>query len=153
MLVYCSSAANKWFRLLDSKMEESEKLMGIKTQKIPQFLPRVPIASEFVTPLKQLPLEFYNPVYFNKLQPLDKLKIVNTCEVVFFPDYFLECSQCYKLEDPTESEDNDVGNGEQHVDDDKAEANGDFINLECPSEGSDEEDAYFGGGEFGELYD
>ncbi|KAG0141095.1 hypothetical protein CROQUDRAFT_687004, partial [Cronartium quercuum f. sp. fusiforme G11] len=35
MLVYCSSAANKWFRLLDSKMEESEKLMGMKTQKTP----------------------------------------------------------------------------------------------------------------------
>ncbi|KAG0147110.1 hypothetical protein CROQUDRAFT_656400 [Cronartium quercuum f. sp. fusiforme G11] len=173
-LVYCSSAANKWFRLLDSKMEESEKVMGIKTQKTPRFLPRVPIASEFVMPPKQLPLDFYNLVYFNKLQPLEKLKIVNTREVVFFPDvkrhllprrdseeklgaceftkrYFLECSQRYELEDPTESKDNDVGNGEQHVDDDKAEANGDSIDLECPSAGSDEEDAYFG--EFGEEED
>ncbi|KAG0139057.1 hypothetical protein CROQUDRAFT_666939, partial [Cronartium quercuum f. sp. fusiforme G11] len=175
-LVYRSSVANKWFRLLDSKMEESERAMGIKTQKTPRYLPKVPIASEFLTPPKQLPLDYYNPVYFNKLQPLEKLKIVNTGEVIFFPDvkrhllarrdseeklgareftkrYFTECSQRYKLEDPSEFEDSDVGNGLKHVDDDEAEADGDVIDLECSSAGSDEEDAYFGGGEFGDLYE
>ncbi|KAG0149372.1 hypothetical protein CROQUDRAFT_89186 [Cronartium quercuum f. sp. fusiforme G11] len=54
-------------------------------EDIPE-LPKVPIISTFTKALNDFPINFYDPTWFNNLQPSQKCLVANENQVAFLPD-------------------------------------------------------------------
>ncbi|KAI7964258.1 hypothetical protein MJO29_004685 [Puccinia striiformis f. sp. tritici] len=159
-LKFRSANATKFFRRLDATIATSDELDGKRVQRRRRFIPPTPEPSLFTKPPKGQPLDFYNPEWFNKLLPQQRINIANTREVAFLPNasqslmgkkiaseklsdkkftaaFFDQLSKPYDL--THEIEDN--GDDDTPTDDeDDASYNGEEIDLANTSGDNDEED-------------
>lgn len=177
-LKFRSANMNKFVRRLDVGMEIADSITGKYSQRHSRLLPKTPVFSEFVSPPTQLPIDFYNPAWFNAFPPAQKEKIANSKTVALLPDasesflstphpseslsgkkfndkYYARLIKPYQLVQASQSDDEDLertGNvdvREEIIDD--AE---DGIDLTAASDGEDaDDDEYYAEGEFGDLYD
>ncbi|MBW0536193.1 hypothetical protein O181_075908 [Austropuccinia psidii MF-1] len=85
-LHYCSNKANIFFRKLDQAISEYNKNMKITSHMRTRVHPKITIMSTNVAPPKGLPIDFYNPKWFNKLSMLEKHRIADSDNVAFLPD-------------------------------------------------------------------
>ncbi|KAI9606333.1 hypothetical protein KEM48_001931 [Puccinia striiformis f. sp. tritici PST-130] len=85
-LKFRSANATKFFRRLDATIATSDELDGKRVQRRRRFIPPTPEPSLFTKPPKGQPLDFYNPEWFNKLLPQQRINIANTREVAFLPN-------------------------------------------------------------------
>lgn len=149
-------------------MKEAE-ITGNTTRRRVRKFPKQPVPSEFKRVPKNLPIDFYDPSWFNQLPPGQKRLIVNAQQVAFLPnaalslnpvrhpdeklgdnqftgkylDIFLEAYQLSDEEEGAFDEENDSGSDTS-------------IDLEAASEGTDEEEEEsdtYEEGEYGDLYD
>lgn len=161
-----SGNTGKWIRRLEAWMERSAKLGGKTNQLRVRKLPRVPQPSKSKAPPVQLPLDYYNPRWYNRMSATDKEKFVKHTQVAFLPDaaesfipppnthpdeklssakfnkkYYDQLRTPYHIHTPADDNstntDRPVGRGDQSIHEEDME---DSIDLEAISEGSDEED-------------
>ncbi|MBW0506181.1 hypothetical protein O181_045896 [Austropuccinia psidii MF-1] len=66
-------------------MIQSNKLAGKSAPLHPQCLPRIPIPSTFKKAPQKMPLDFYCPEWFNKIDYGKQFLIANTKKVTFIP--------------------------------------------------------------------
>ncbi|MBW0544683.1 hypothetical protein O181_084398 [Austropuccinia psidii MF-1] len=160
-LCYRSESANLFFRGLDRKMTQNNKILGKPPPRHPRCRPIVPIPSQFMKAPKGMPLDFYSPDWFNQRDYSERLFVANSRQVAFIPTdiemsnethpderihdkafnqkYWEVVSQPYDLLHEIA-----YSSDEQEDDDDESEVNqysdGDVIDLgESESEESDEE--------------
>ncbi|MBW0539232.1 hypothetical protein O181_078947 [Austropuccinia psidii MF-1] len=93
ILPYRSESANIFFRNLDRKMNESNELAGKSAPLRPRCRPRVPIPSTFKKAPQKMPLDFYRPEWFNKIDYGERFLIANTKQVAFIPTNDIEMSK------------------------------------------------------------
>lgn len=165
-LEYLSSNANKFFRRVDAMMACSLAISGKVSQLQPRKLPKDPIASTHKTPPNQLPIDYYNPRWFNNLTPSQQEEYVNHTQVALLPnatESFIPAPNTHPAEKlsgcdfnkkyheqlivpyeintcagDSEEEGNDgLRFGNKHVNE---EDMSNSIDLMAPSDGSDEED-------------
>ncbi|KNZ52575.1 hypothetical protein VP01_3517g5 [Puccinia sorghi] len=156
-LPYCSETANKFFKRLDDVMRDSFKNEGIRDQS--QKWERIKNAPMTIFPKapKGLPIDFYDPEWFNERLPTQKRVIADVHSVAFLPspkDSFRPKKLAKKWsnkkfsekfwEDATKKYDLDfLVVNESDKDDDDEEGDSDYggsIDLKAESNGSDEED-------------
>lgn len=151
-------------------MKKEDKFNGKNGKGRVRKLPKTPVKSEFTKAPKDLPLDFYKPLWFNKLLPGQKRVTANCSQVAFLPDasqslkakshpdeklgdntfsgkYLEVLKQPYVI---SEDEEEAFEDGDDQSDSDTS------IDLECPSEGSEneaEEPKCFEDGDYGALYD
>ncbi|KAG0139089.1 hypothetical protein CROQUDRAFT_102216, partial [Cronartium quercuum f. sp. fusiforme G11] len=171
MLGYRSKNANKFFRRLDVEMLKEAEVSGKASRRRIRKLPRIPIPSTFKKAPKNLPVDFYDPEWFNQLAPGQKRLIADVKQVAFLPNaaqsllpvhhpdeqlgdtlfagkYLDVILEAYDLSEDDGGE--FEGDGEEDFD------NSDIsIDLEKESEGStsEEESDCFSEGDYGDLYD
>lgn len=165
-LGYRSSNANKFMRRYDALMARSSTISGKTPQGRVRKLPKVPQLSQFKSPPVQLPLDFYDPQWYNGLSATQKEKLVKHTQVALLPDaaksfipaphthpdekisgqkfnakYHERLSMPYIIntcEDESEGDaEGPVARGDQGIHEEDME---DSIDLEAASEGSDAED-------------
>lgn len=131
-------------------------------------LPKTPRPSEFITPPKLLPLDFYDVDWFLNLEETSKRRLVKVDEVAFLKNaslslmkpreedeklgdrafstkWFDIISEPYQL---VETEDGVIS------DVDEEEDNGGDVSIDIEkSDGEDEESEFYDEGECGDLYD
>ncbi|KAG0143060.1 hypothetical protein CROQUDRAFT_49347, partial [Cronartium quercuum f. sp. fusiforme G11] len=162
-LKYRSKNVNKFMCQLDMAMLKDAKLNGTLSRRRVRKLPKVPQPSLFVKPPKQLPIDFYNPVWYEGLGEGQKQRIANTDEVAFLPNafdhpdkklgdkafiakYYDILTQPYNLlaeADVDEDKDDENDDSEDIME----EENDEFEKVES------EESEFYSEGEFGALYD
>lgn len=158
-LPFRSENATKFFRRLDAAMLKADGFKGKRVQRRKRLPPKPPQDTIFPKPPKGLPLDFYDPDWFNDLLPQQKLEFADTRKVAFLPDadkslmgkqlaieklsdkqfvnkFFDQISKPYDLTHEIENFDED--DGETDNEDDESFA-GEEIDLAHTS-GSDEEE-------------
>ncbi|MBW0586004.1 hypothetical protein O181_125719 [Austropuccinia psidii MF-1] len=74
-------------------MIQSNKLSGKSAPLRPRCQPRVPIPSNFKKAPQKMPLDFYHPEWFNKIDYGGQFLIANTKQVAFIPTNDIEMSK------------------------------------------------------------
>ncbi|KAI9612947.1 hypothetical protein H4Q26_010216 [Puccinia striiformis f. sp. tritici PST-130] len=139
-VAFRSANANKFFRRLDEEMKKEYE--GPRDQRRIRRVPDVPQPSIFKALPKQLPLDFFDPTWFNNSMASRKRKAADVMSAAFLPDadksllgtvqaiesmtdedfnekYLLKCQKLYDIthafyisEDEEEDIDNDDGESE-----------------------------------------
>ncbi|KAI9626749.1 hypothetical protein KEM48_010214 [Puccinia striiformis f. sp. tritici PST-130] len=158
-LKFCSPNATKFFCRLDAAIVTSDELDGKRVQRRRRIVPPTTQPSLFTKPPKGQPLDFYNPDWFNKLLPQQRIDIADTREVAFLPDasqslmgkklaseklsnkkftatFFDQLSKPYNLTHEIEV---NVDDDDSTNDEDDASFNGEEIDLAHSSGDNDEE--------------
>ncbi|MBW0492138.1 hypothetical protein O181_031853 [Austropuccinia psidii MF-1] len=85
-LPFRSKNANAFFRKLDFLIQQNTSQNGPQSgPQYKRFRPQVPIVSTLHHIPKGVPIDFYNPEYFNRLQPAQKWAAANSSQVAFLP--------------------------------------------------------------------
>ncbi|MBW0493199.1 hypothetical protein O181_032914 [Austropuccinia psidii MF-1] len=84
-LLYHSETANVFFRNLDHQMKDNNKIFGKSAPLHPQCQPIAPIRSASANVPRNMPLDFYRPDWFNKLNYAQRSSIANSKQVAFVP--------------------------------------------------------------------
>ncbi|EFP90156.2 uncharacterized protein PGTG_16004 [Puccinia graminis f. sp. tritici CRL 75-36-700-3] len=85
-LPFRSKTANTFFCRLDKVMIDTNLVRGKRSQQRRRALPTKPQPTVFPRAPKRLPLDFYDPEWFNELQPNIKDIVADTNSVAFFPE-------------------------------------------------------------------
>ncbi|MBW0470750.1 hypothetical protein O181_010465 [Austropuccinia psidii MF-1] len=135
-------------------MIQSNELAGKSAPLCPQSRPRVLIPSTFKKAPQKMPLDFYHPEWFNKIDYGENFLIANTKQVAFIQTNDIEMSKklnpdkklgdkafnkkyCKEEDEETESESNDLMDGdsldleysiENQSDNDRAEGDDQYNN-------------------------
>lgn len=165
-LDYRSNNGSKFIRRLEAWMDRSMKTSGSAAQKRVRKLPRVPQQSKLKSPPVQLPLDFYDPKWYNALTASQKEKFVKNSQVALLPNaaqslipapnthpdekisglkfnkkYYDKLKLPYHINTAGDDSDEDssgpLTRGDQTNHDEEMN---DSIDLEGTSEGSDDED-------------
>lgn len=167
-LGYRSKNTSKSFRRLDVEMLKDAETSGRTAHRRVRKLPKIPLPLDFKKAPKNLAIDFYDPSWFNQLQPAQKTLVANTEAVAFLlnaaqsltpvrhPDeklgdnvfigkYLDILKEPYKLSDEEE----------EFVENEKDSGSDTSIDLEAESDGAEddesESDAY-SEGDYGDLY-
>ncbi|EGG01417.1 uncharacterized protein MELLADRAFT_111006 [Melampsora larici-populina 98AG31] len=85
--IYQSEAAGIFMRRLDEHMKNSDIILNKRSQRHMRLRPAEPIMSTFARPPRGLPLNFYNPEWWNNtLSQLQRDMIADCFHVMFLPD-------------------------------------------------------------------
>ncbi|MBW0589591.1 hypothetical protein O181_129306, partial [Austropuccinia psidii MF-1] len=84
-LAYQSDNATAFFRRLDCKIREVERMMGRRSQQQICQRPKIPIIYEFEKTPRNVPIDFYRPEWFNERDHSQKVVASNLSEVAFVP--------------------------------------------------------------------
>ncbi|PLW46368.1 hypothetical protein PCASD_05466 [Puccinia coronata f. sp. avenae] len=86
-LGYSSKNASKFIRRLDILMlKASEQDPLSKRKRRVQKLPKIPLMSSCTLAPSNLPIDFYDPTWYQSLTPAQQQKILDTQSVAFLPD-------------------------------------------------------------------
>ncbi|MBW0504895.1 hypothetical protein O181_044610 [Austropuccinia psidii MF-1] len=84
-LPYRSESANSFFRSLDLKMKQANKLAGKKGQKYPRCQLQPSVDSELGKAPSGMPIDFYSPEWFNEQDYAIRSVVAQTKKVAFIP--------------------------------------------------------------------
>ncbi|KNZ54689.1 hypothetical protein VP01_2882g2 [Puccinia sorghi] len=85
-LKFRSENATKFFRCLDAAILQSDELDRKRVQRRKRVPPPRPADSIFPKPPKGLPLDFYDPDWFNNLLLQQRIDVADTRQVALLPD-------------------------------------------------------------------
>ncbi|KAA1137645.1 hypothetical protein PGTUg99_017935 [Puccinia graminis f. sp. tritici] len=85
-LKFRSANATKFFRRLDAAMLQADELDRKRVQRRKRVVPPTVRESIFPRPPKGLPLDFYDPTWFNNLLTQQRIEVADTRQVAFLPD-------------------------------------------------------------------
>ncbi|KNZ52065.1 hypothetical protein VP01_3706g2, partial [Puccinia sorghi] len=160
-LKFRSENATRFFRRLDAAMLVSDELEQKRVQRRKRIPSPRPAASIFSKPPKGLPLDFYDPDWFNNLLPQQRIDVADTRQVALLPDatqslqgkqvasekltdkqfnakFFDQLSAPYDLTHEIENNDDE----EETDDEDDGSYVGEEIDLDNTSGSGDDEDTY-----------
>ncbi|MBW0504676.1 hypothetical protein O181_044391 [Austropuccinia psidii MF-1] len=92
-LAYRSDSPDIFFQNLDQKMHQNEILGGKNDEKEPHCQPKAPIPSKMTKAPKLMPLDFYPPEWYKKLDYYESLINADTKNVAFIPTSDFQMSQ------------------------------------------------------------
>ncbi|MBW0581397.1 hypothetical protein O181_121112 [Austropuccinia psidii MF-1] len=81
-----SEQENSFMHRVDEEMEKVDQDNGMKSQRRKQYVPAVPAKSICTQVPKGLPIDFYDPTWFNSRPPGQKTVISDYLNVAFLPD-------------------------------------------------------------------
>ncbi|MBW0525314.1 hypothetical protein O181_065029 [Austropuccinia psidii MF-1] len=84
-LAYQSENATAFFRRLDCKIKDVEAMMGRRFNQRIRRRPKIPIIPRFKKTPKNVPIDLYQPEWFNDRDHSEKLMAANLSEVSFVP--------------------------------------------------------------------
>ncbi|MBW0462098.1 hypothetical protein O181_001813 [Austropuccinia psidii MF-1] len=84
-LAYRSDSATAFFRRLDSKIKDVDRMMGRRSYQRIRRRPKKPILSKFEKTPKNIPIDFYRPEWFNEKNHSQKIMVADLGEVAFVP--------------------------------------------------------------------
>lgn len=84
-LVYRSEVANEFFARLDEEMLKSDQIDGKRPQRRRRIRPKHPVESALTRPLRNFPIDFFDPEWFNNLPDSKKTMVTDSQKVVFLP--------------------------------------------------------------------
>lgn len=91
-LPYCSEAANIFFKRLDEEIQQFQKSKGKRPQNRRRVRAKNPPETIFPQAPKGLPIDFYNPDWFNNKLPAQKMSLADNKLVAFLPNPVLSLS-------------------------------------------------------------
>ncbi|KAH9807674.1 hypothetical protein DFH28DRAFT_1146224 [Melampsora americana] len=85
-LDYRSANANAFFVRLTQEMEKNNRLEGKRPQGRIRRRPKNPVMSTLGRPPKNMPIDFYDPAWFNELTDAQKTKVADVYRVALLPN-------------------------------------------------------------------
>ncbi|EGG03786.1 uncharacterized protein MELLADRAFT_78491 [Melampsora larici-populina 98AG31] len=85
-LEYRSNNANAFFVRLTQEMEKNNRLEGKRPQGRIRRRPKIAVMSTIGRPPKNMPIDFYNPSWFNELTDAQKTKVADAYCVALLPN-------------------------------------------------------------------
>ncbi|MBW0557884.1 hypothetical protein O181_097599 [Austropuccinia psidii MF-1] len=147
-LLFRSENANKFMRRVDEEIEKAERIKQKRSWGRNRIVVDSPSISIHSHPPKGLPIDFYNPSWFNNCPPGQKTTVADAFNVAFLPDasqsirgiqhpderlndqnftekYWEKCAEAYDLSHEIAREDKDSESDDSAIIDDNSESDDD----------------------------
>ncbi|MBW0587812.1 hypothetical protein O181_127527 [Austropuccinia psidii MF-1] len=147
-LPFRSENANKFMRRVDEEIEKAERIEQKRSRGRKRIVVDSPSISIHSHPPKGLPIDFYDPSWFNNCPPGQKTTVADSFNIAFLPDasqsilgiqhpderlndqnftekYWEKCAEYYDLSHEIAREDEDLESDDSAIIDDNSESDDD----------------------------